>query len=732
MATKEANGWDYEKELKENEYMGSVQRKIILRLHDPSHKQFALDKAFVRKYSNISPPFGFQGFGEAVFMRTYSRIKDDGYNERWHDTVERVTNGTYNLQKRWIIERGLEWNEYKAQKSAQEMYDRMFRMKFLPPGRGLWAMGSEITEERGLYAALNNCAFVSTENIKDDLSKPFKFLMDISMLGVGVGFDTKGTGKIVIKGPDSRRTPEVFNVPDTREGWVEGTGRLIDSYFLGITPVTFNYDQVRSEGLLIKGFGGKSSGPEPLKEMHSKLEEILRENISRPLTSRTIVDIQNIIGKCVVAGNVRRTAEIAFGNVNDETFLDLKNYEVNPERAPFGWTSNNSVFAELGMNYSEIAKRIRINGEPGLAWLTNMQDFSRMCDPRDGKDSRARGGNPCLEQTLESYELCNLVENFPMNHDSKEDFLRTLKFSYMYAKTVALGETHWEETNRVLLRNRRIGCSVSGVQQFVHKNDLGTLKEWLEEGFETIKRYDDIYSEWMTVPKSIKRTSVKPSGSVSSVAGATSGMHWPISEFYIRRMRLSKQSELLDPLKKAGYYVEDDENDPSSLIVEFPIRMKERGIRMEKDVPMLEQFGMAAFLQKYWADNQVSCTIKFHPGINGKERQELHKLQEKFRNKKRTSKKNLERMTSLLDKESRSEADQIAPALDQFQYQLKGISMLPNKDDVYSQPPFESISEEKYNKMIKDLNPDGIDFSEVRNMKVVVEKFCNTDACEIP
>src|SRR3989338_6555978 len=131
-------------------------------------------------------------------MRTYSRIMEDGSNEMWSDTVARVVNGTYNMQKRWIQERGLAWSDHKAQNSAQEMYDRMFHMKFLPPGRGLWAMGSEVTEERGLYAALNNCAFVSTESLDQDLSKPFTFLIDMSMLGVGVGFDTKGAGKIII------------------------------------------------------------------------------------------------------------------------------------------------------------------------------------------------------------------------------------------------------------------------------------------------------------------------------------------------------------------------------------------------------------------------------------------------------------------------------------------------------------------------------------------------------
>jgi ribonucleoside-triphosphate reductase len=113
----------------------------------------------------------------------------------------------------------------------------------------------------------------------------------------------------------------------------------------------------------------------------------------------------NLIGKCVVSGNVRRTAEIAFGDPTSDEYIDLKNYEVNPQRMDFGWTSNNSVFANLGMNYDKIASRICKNGEPGVAWLDNMQQYSRMNGVKDNKDFRAKGGNPCLEQTLESYEL---------------------------------------------------------------------------------------------------------------------------------------------------------------------------------------------------------------------------------------------------------------------------------------------------------------------------------------
>ena len=154
-------------------------------------EKFQLSENFINKYKRKRPPFGFNGLGELVYMRTYSRIKKNGKNERWWETVQRVVEGTYSMQWNWINSHQLGWNPWQAQASAQEMYDRMFNMKFLPPGRGLWAMGTPITEEKGLYAALNNCAFVSTSTLKEDYSKPFCFLMDASMLGVGVGLIQK-------------------------------------------------------------------------------------------------------------------------------------------------------------------------------------------------------------------------------------------------------------------------------------------------------------------------------------------------------------------------------------------------------------------------------------------------------------------------------------------------------------------------------------------------------------
>ena len=654
-------------------------------------EKFTLSENFINKYKRKKPPFGFNGLGELVYMRTYSRIKEDGKNERWWETIKRVVEGTYSMQKNHIDSHQLGWNPWQAQRSAQEMYERMFNMKFLPPGRGLWAMGTAITEERGLYAALNNCAFVSTKTIKDDYSKPFTFLMDASMLGVGVGFDTKGAGEVMIKLPNPNKGIVEYVIPDTREGWVESLKLLLDSYFHGTEELNFDYTLIRPAGAVIKGFGGVSSGHDPLKEIHEEIRKVLNGNVGESITVTTIVDVMNLIGKCVVAGNVRRTAEIVFGEPDNEEYLDLKNYKVNPHREQYGWTSNNSIFAELGMDYTDVCKRIVDNGEPGFAWLENMRKYSRMKNGGDNKDHRVAGGNPCLEQSLESYELCCLVETFPSNHDDFEDYARTLKYAYLYAKSVTLGKTHWSDTNRVMLRNRRIGCSVSGVAQFITNRGLGELKDWLNAGYDVIQEWDKMYSDWFAVPKSIKTTSVKPSGTVSLLAGATPGLHYPESRFYIRRVRLSKHSELLEPLNKANYKLEPAfGSEDTTMVVEVPVDVGE-GIRTAAELSIWEQFSLAAFLQRHWADNQVSCTVTFNP---------------------------------------ETEADQIAPTLNYYQYHLKGISLLPRHElGAYKQMPYEAIDEKEYNRQVKKLGK--LSFGVIKNEEAEIDKFCNNDSCEI-
>ena len=385
---------------------------------------------------------------------------------------------------------------------------------------------------------------------------------------------------------------------------------------------------------------------------------------------------------------VHNSAEIAFGEHDDEEFMDLKmDQEALWDRR---WASNNSLFAKVGMDYTSAAKRTAFNGEPGYAWLENMQDYSRMCDPPDNKDYRVAGGNPCNEQSLEDNELCTLVENFPAHCDGLDDFLDTLKMSYLYAKTITLMPTHDSEVNSVMQRNRRIGCSLSGIIQAMNKVGRREFLDWCNEGYSYLQELDKIYSEWLGVPRSIKITSVKPSGTVSKLCGATSGIHFPQSKFYINRIRLSNNSPLVKACVDAGYHVEDAEVEPDTVIVEFPIKVDD--VQKDQfDASCWEQLANAIDLQHYWADNQVSCTITFQ----------------------------------------QHEKDQIKPMLEFSETRLKGISFLPlppkGEKLPYKQPPIEFITEEQYVEMSKDLKELNLGNA----IHEAEDKFCDGASCEI-
>lgn len=665
---------------------------------------FLLSDSFVEKYKTRTAPFGFNGLGLFTYYRTYSRIKEDGHKEQWYETVRRVVEGCYSIQKEYILNNELGWNDKKAQKSAEEMYDRMFEMKFLPPGRMLWALGTPLIHERKIGQALFNCAFVSTEDIDktlEDALMPFAFMMDMSMVGVGVGFDVLGAKKIRINAP-TKDNVTYYKVPDSREGWVESLMLLLRSYFSGnfglssSTTIYFDYSEIRPKGRPIKGFGGISSGSQPLQKLHQQVRATLEALDGEYISVTAITDIMNMIGLCVVAGNVRRTAQMALGSASDKEYLTLKDYRWNPKksayegskvhRAEFGWASNNSVLVNDSTSFEDLARQTSLNGEPGYIFLNNIQAYSRMVDPIDYKDIKAKGTNPCGEQSLESFELCCLVETFPSKATSEEDFLRTLKFAYLVGKTATLMTTTWHQTNRVQKRNRRIGTSVTGVTDFLESNTLDKLRTWLENGYAEIQRWDEVYSSWLCVPKSIKTTSVKPSGTVSLLAGVNPGCHFPEHEFYIRRVRVSKESSLLPLLEQSGLEIEEDVMDHSTLVISFPVHNRGRNLQ---EISIWEQVSLAVFLQRYWSDNQVSCTVSFRP----------------------------------------DEAKYIAPILNFFRYSLKSISFLPRLEaGAYAQMPYEAISREKYYSMANKLRPIAyLDSKE----DAEAEKFCTSDTCTV-
>ena len=667
---------------------------------------FRLLEEFVNKYKDLEPPFGFadagnNSLGEITFIRTYSRVKEDGTKERWYEVCRRVIEGMYSVQKNHAKENRLPWNDNKAQKSAQEAFERMFNLKWTPPGRGMWAFGTHMTMEKKNSAALQNCAMVSTRDLdKNDPGALFAWVMDALMLGIGVGFDTVGAEKqFPIYAPTEPAF--VYEIPDTREGWVESVRMLLNSYLRSHQAIQeFNYDLIRPLGAPIKGFGGVASGPQPLIDLHNRIRTVIGGRAGETLDSRAIVDIVNLIGTCVVSGNVRRSATLALGASGDEDFINLKNAEVfpdrnsyDPEKPGWAWMSNNSISATVGTKYDDYVDLIVNNGEPGFIWLDVARNYGRLNDAPDYKDYRVMGFNPCAEQPLESYELCTLVEVHLNRHESKEDFLRTLKFAYLYGKTVTLIPTHWQQTNGIMQRNRRIGTSLTGIASFADKRGLPAVREWMDEGYNTIRKYDHTYSEWLCVRESIRVTTVKPSGSVSILSGATPGVHWaPGGDYFLRAIRFGETDPMIHLFKAAGYKIEKDLVSANTQVVYFPVHSGHP--RSEKDVTLFEKIALAATAQKYWSDNGVSVTLSF-------------------------------------DKET--ESKHVAPALNMYEGQLKAVSFLPMGNTVYPQQPYTQITKEEYESYIgkiKKINWSAI-YDGVGNLDSIGEAYCTTDSCEI-
>jgi len=648
-------------------------------------RRFRLSDTFIEPYKTKKVPWGPLGY--VTYKRTYSRRlsefePDADGSEEWWQTCRRVIEGMFNMQKQHVFQLGLEWNDNKAQKTAKDAFDRLFELKWTPPGRGLWMMGTKFVEER-TAAGLFNCAFRSTRDLASKGGYLFAWMMDALMVGVGVGFDTEGAATVTIQEP--QWTNDTLVIDDSREGWVDSVHALLDGFFFGDKVPKFDYSAIRKEGALIKGFGGTSSGPGPLIELHKNLTELYSSKIGESITSVDIVDTENLIGRCVVSGNVRRSAALAMGRHDDTRYLEMKNDQ--EKLYHHRWGSNNSFNAEVGMDYTWHAKQSQKNGEPGYIWLDNARTRGRFKDGLRYDDVNVAGFNPCVEQQLEDAELCCLVETYPAKHENLEDYLKTLKIAYLYGKTITLSNTHWPETNAKMLKNRRIGLSQSGVVQAFNKFGRREVYSMCDGAYDYVKQLDEEYSNWLCIPKSIRMTSIKPSGTVSLLNGSTPGIHFPEDEYYIRRIRFSNTSSLLEPLKSAGYRMEPDEYTPNTTVVEFPVH-EPYFTKGKKDVSMWEQLEIAAQYQHYWADNSVSITVTFKP----------------------------------------DEADQIKSALELYETRLKAVSFLKYEETGYVQAPYEPITKKQYKTMASKITPV-VKFATQEGG--AGSKFCTNDTCTI-
>jgi hypothetical protein len=401
---------------------------------------------------------------------------------------------------------------------------------------------------------------------------------------------------------------------------------------------------------------------------------------------------------------VHNSALLSLGDPTSETFLNLKNYKLNPERAPIGWMSNNTCRFQENADFSripDIAERIRTNGEPGFSNFMNIRKYGRIGDhkrptwSRETEPDLATGMNPCAEIPLEDGELCNLVEVIPSRcrgEDGKfsmEIYLRALYYATMCATVTSWFMTHREHSNKVIRRNRRIGVSLTGIADLYTEIQFTKIINVFRKGYAFVRECNHIFAAQANKPDSIRVTTVKPSGTLSLLAGVSPGSHYPTFRYARRNVRVSDSSKIASFLIDQGVPYEKDLYSKNTLVFGFGI---DQGPTPEAaKVSMADQFMLVVTLQREYADNMVSCTIYFNP---------------------------------------KTEAETLEYAIALHAPVCKSFSILPHTDEgVYPQSPYVRISRKEYRSLKKYSN---IDWSKyVGGLDGEGEKFCTNDVCEL-
>ncbi len=550
----------------------------------------------------------FSTVGYITYKRTYARRLNEAdpksKTEEFTDTVERVMKAAND-------QLGCNFNADEQERLRKYLME----LKGTVAGRFLWQMGTDTVGRLGL-ASLQNCAFT----VIDQPVRPFTWAMDLLMLGSGVGYNIQRqyVDKLPpvnsnFSAPTRVTTADAdFIVPDSREGWVKLLGKTLKAAFLADTKPTFTYSTilVRGRGAPIKGFGGTASGPEDLCEGIAKISNILEKRAGKKLRPIDCLDIMNIIGSIVVAGNVRRSAQIAIGDPDDVEYLLAKRWDMGNIPSWRAMSNNSVVCHDIKDLHEYFWDGYEGKGEPyGLINLKLSRKIGRLGET-DYPDPDVMGYNPCAEQSLAAYETCCLAEVYLPNIESKDQLLDVCKLLYRINKHSLALPCHLKETEDIVHKNMRMGIGVTGVLQATEEQ-----RSWLSDTYRRLREFDFKYSHEHGYPESVKLTTVKPSGTLSLLPGVTSGCHPAYSQYMIRRIRIAADHPLVQVCREHGYPVEyqrnfDGSEDHSTMVVSFPFCYPE-GTKIAAEMTAIDQLEVVKWLQANWSDNSVSCTVYY-------------------------------------------------------------------------------------------------------------------------
>ena len=645
--------------------------------HQRLHKEFVEQYAERERHGEHPLLQAYNGLGYVVYKRTYARPVYSGSEvertEEWHETLERVVNGAQ------AIGAGL------TDLEMERLYDHMWNLRGFVGGRMLWQLGTENNERLG-GDSLVNCWYTELASVDD-----FIWMFHRLMLGGGVGFSVENGDKLGVVGHGSATLAEGFDVdfivPDNREGWGELLERTMYAYFMG-EDFTYSTDAVRPEGAPIKTFGGKASGPGELVDGVDKIQDVLKGAYGRTLNSVEMLDISNIIGAIVVSGNVRRSAQIAIGSAQDADYMQAKRWDLGgiPN---FRAMSNNSVnvdkFSDVPDSFWE---GYHGNGEAyGL-----VNTYAAMKYGRQGEvnyDETIAGFNPCAEIPLANRESCNLAEIVLPNIEGKAQLMDLAFLLYKVQKAVAAMPYLDSESDYITSKNLRLGLGVTGVMQSTQEQ-----RSWLDPTYQALKQFDRMWSQERALPVSKRLTTVKPSGTLSILAGVTPGGHPGFSKYHIRRVRMSANDPILEWCQNRGYKWEwqkgfDGEVDTKTAVVEFPVELPEGTVLADR-ADAISQLQAQAYLQTMWADNAVSITVYY----------------------------------------TLEELETIKEYLSIHWDNIKSVSFLLKDDHGFEQAPMEAIDEEQYQHLLSKVQ-DVSNLAHGAGISELMDSDCVSGACPV-
>ena len=370
----------------------------------------------------------------------------------------------------------------------------------------------------------------------------------------------------------------------------------------------------------------------------------------------------NIIGSIVVAGNVRRSAQIAIGDADDVEFLLAKRWDMGNIPSWRAMSNNSVICNDISDLHEYFWDGYEGKGEPyGLINLRLSRKVGRLGETQY-PDPNVQIYNPCAEQSLESFETCCLAEIYLSNVKSKEEFIDIAQLLYRINKHSLAIPCHQKETEAIVHKNMRMGIGVTGVLQATEEQ-----RSWLTDAYKELRSFDEYYSQKHGFNKSIKLTTCKPSGTLSLLPGVTSGIHPAYAQYMIRRVRIAAGHPLIETCKQNGYKVEAQRNfdgteDHSTMVVEFPFAYPE-GTKLAAEMTAIDQLKEVRKLQEDWSDNSVSCTVYYR-------KEELPEIREYL-------KKN-------------------------YKNGHKSLSFLLHSDHGFHQAPIEEITKEQFDEIIKN------------------------------